>query len=53
MPKLTILDYNSGEVHVYNVKKSQDYEKYISKKTDHQLRNCYYMVTDALTIIQH
>lgn len=53
MEDLVILDYSTGEVHLYKVpeasKITEDYLKYLG----HRECDCYYMIGENIKIIKH
>jgi hypothetical protein len=51
---VTILDFTSGEVHIYNYPKTiENIEDWILETTEHSLSNIQYMCTDTLILVNN
>lgn len=53
MKKLIVLDFTSGEVHVYSFRENKKESEEILMENDHQVSNCEWMVTEDINLIIH
>lgn len=50
---LVILDYNTGEVHIYKVQGDKEIDNAYLDSLGHNPDDCYYMVGQSINIIDH
>ena len=50
---LVILDYNTGEVHIYKVQEDKEIDNTYLDSLGHNPDDCYYMVGQFINIIDH
>ena len=53
MDDLVILDYNTGEVHIYKVQGDKEIDSTYLDSLGHNPDDCYYMVGQSINIIDH
>lgn len=53
MKKLIVLDFTSGEVHVYSFREKKKEPEDILMHNNHQVSNCEWMVTEEINLIIH
>lgn len=53
MEELAVIDYNTGEIHIYKIpKESQITDEYLDY-LGHRGKDCYWMVGNNINIIKH
>lgn len=50
--KVIVLDFTTGEVHIYSLKHDEDAEEFI-ENSDHNLSNIQWMTTDKQIVIHN
>ena len=50
---LVILDYNTGEVHIYKVQGDKEIDSAYLDSLGHNPDDCYYMIGQSINIIDH
>ena len=53
MDDLVILDYSTGEVHIYKVQGDKEIDSTYLDSLGHNPDDCYYMVGQSINIIDH
>lgn len=53
MDDLVILDYSTGEVHIYKVQGDKEIDSAYLDSLGHNPDDCYYMVGQFINIIDH
>ena len=53
MDDLAVLDYNTGEVHIYKVQEDKEIDSTYLDSLGHNPDDCYYMVGQFINIIDH
>lgn len=53
MDDLVILDYSTGEVHIYKVQEDKEIDSTYLDSLGHNPDDCYYMVGQSINIIDH
>ena len=53
MDDLVILDYSTGEVHIYKVQEDKEIDNAYLDSLGHNPDDCYYMVGQSINIIDH
>lgn len=49
---LTVLDFSTGEVHIYQYEDFESIENFIEEQ-GHRIEDCHYMATDRLILQIH
>lgn len=53
MDDLVVLDYNTGEVHIYKVQEDKEIDSIYLNSLGHNPDDCHYMVGQSINIIDH